>query len=141
MARIVKIDPDKPQEETIEEAARIIKDGGLVALPTETVYGLGTNALNEEAIRKIFEIKGRPPSKPLSILIGRKEDLKQYVQEISETAQTLIEKFWPGPLTLIFKTSSLMPDTMKSENNSIGIRLPDCRIALEIVKASGVPLA
>jgi len=141
MARLIKIDPDRPREETIKEAAKIIKDGGLVAFPTETVYGLGTDALNEEAVRRIFKVKGRSFNKPLSILIGRKEDLRQYVQEISKSAQVLIERFWPGPLTLILRASLLIPDIIKGENNTIGIRMPNCRVALEIVKTSGVPLA
>lgn len=141
MARVLKVDSDHPEKEIIEEAAKLIERGKLIAFPTETVYGLGADALNEEAVKKIFEVKGRPLDKPLSILIGRKEDLGQYVQEIPKVAEALIEKFWPGPLTLIFKTSSLIPDIMKGENNTIGIRMPDCRIALEIVKASRVPLA
>ncbi|MBA7620061.1 Threonylcarbamoyl-AMP synthase [subsurface metagenome] len=141
MAKVLKVDSDHPGKEIIEEAAKIIKDGRLVALPTETVYGLGADALNEKAVRKIFEIKGRPLDKPLSILIGKKKDLKQYVQEIPKSAQVLIERFWPGPLTLIFRASSLIPNIMMGENNTIGIRMPDCMIALEIVQASGVPLA
>lgn len=141
MTKIIKIDPDKPQEETIEEAVRIIKDGGLVAFPTETVYGLGADVLNEEAVKRIFEVKGRSLDKPLSILIGRKEELSKYVQKLPEVAEALIEKFWPGPLTLIFRASSLIPDVIKGKDNSIGIRMPDCKIALEIIKASGVPLA
>jgi len=141
MARLIKIDPDRPREETIKEAAKIIKDGGLVAFPTETVYGLGTDALNEEAVRRIFKVKGRSFNKPLSILIGRKEDLRQYVQEIPKSAQVLIERFWPGPLTLILRASLLIPDIIKGENNTIGIRMPNCRVTLEIVKTSGVPLA
>lgn len=141
MVRIIKIDPDRPREETIKEAAKIIKDGGLVAFPTETVYGLGTDALNEEAVRRIFKVKGRSFNKPLSILIGRKEDLRQYVQEIPKSAQVLIERFWPGPLTLIFKASSLIPAIIRGRDDTIGIRMPDCKIALEIVRTSGVPLA
>lgn len=141
MVRIVKIDSDRPREETIKEAAKIIKDGGLVAFPTETVYGLGTDALNEEAVRRIFKVKGRSFNKALSILIGRKEDLRQYVQEIPKSAQVLIERFWPGPLTLILRASLLIPDIIKGENDTIGIRMPDCKTALEIVKTSGVPLA
>lgn len=140
-ALIIKIDPDRPREETIKEAAKIIKDGGLIAFPTETVYGMGADALNEQAVRRIFKVKGRSFNKPLSILIGRKEDLRQYVQEIPKFAQVLIERFWPGPLTLIFRASLLIPDIIKGENNTIGIRLPNCRVTLEIVKTSGVPLA
>ena len=141
MVRIVKIDPDRPREETIKEAAKIIKDGGLVAFPTETVYGLGADALNEEAVRKIFEVKGRSLDKPLSILIGNKEELSKYIQEIPKAAEILIEIFWPGPLTLIFRVSLLMPDIIRGTNNTIGIRMPDCKIAREIVRASGTSLA
>ncbi len=140
MVKILGVDVDHPEKEKIEEAAKIIKDGGLVAFPTETVYGLGADALNKEAVKKVFEVKGRPHSKPLSILIGRKEELIKYVQKIPKAAEALIEKFWPGPLTLIFEASSLIPDVIKGKDNSIGMRMPDCRIALEIVEASGVPL-
>jgi len=141
MARVLRIDSDHPKKEIIEEAAKLIEEGKLIAFPTETVYGLGADALNEEAVRRIFEIKGRPLNKPLSILIGKKEDLKQYVQKIPEVAEALVEKFWPGPVTLIFRASSLIPDMMKGKNNTIGIRMPNCRVALEIVKTSRVPLA
>ncbi len=141
MAKVLKVDSDHPKKEIIEEAVKLIKEGKLIAFPTETVYGLGADALNEEAVKRIFEIKGRPLDKPLSIIIGRKEELRQCVQEIPKSAQVLIERFWPGPLTLIFRASPLIPDIMMGENNTIGIRMPDCRIALEIVKASGVPLA
>ncbi len=141
MARVLKVDSDHPEKEIIEEAVKLIKEEKLIVFPTETVYGLGADALNKEAVKRIFEIKGRPLDKPLSILIGKKEDLRQYVQKIPKSAQVLIERFWPGPLTLIFKASSLIPDIMMGENSTIGIRMPDCRIALEIVKASGVLLA
>jgi len=141
MARVLEIDSDHPKKELIEEAVKLIKEGKLIAFPTETVYGLGADALNEEAVKRIFEIKGRPLDKPLSIIIGRKEELRQCVQEIPKSAQALIERFWPGPLTLIFRASPLIPDIIKSENNTIGIRMPDCKIALEIIQASEVPLA
>jgi L-threonylcarbamoyladenylate synthase len=139
--RVIKVDPVAPSERKIKEAAGVIKEGGLVAFPTETVYGVGANALNEEAVKKLFEIKKRPPDKPLSLLIGRKEDLGQYVEELPEVARALIEVFWPGPLTVVLKASSLIPGIMKNENNTVGIRLPDCRVAREIVRVSGVPLA
>lgn len=141
MARVLKVDSNHPEKEIIEEATKIIKEGGLVAFPTETVYGLGADALNEDGVRRIFEIKRRPFDKPLGILIGRKEDLGQYAQEIPEVAETLIEKFWPGPLTLIFKASSLIPEIVKGRGNTIGIRMSDCKVALDLVRLSGVPLA
>ncbi len=141
MTEIIKIDPNEPREKIVKKAARIIKDGGLVAFPTETVYGLGADALNEEAVRKIFEVKGRSLDKPLSILIGNKEELSKYIQGIPKAAEILIERFWPGPLTLIFRASLFMPDIIRGTNNTIGIRMPDCKIARKIIQASGVPLA
>ena len=142
MARVLKVDSDHPEKEIIEEAVKLIKEGKLIVFPTETVYGLGADALNEEAVRRIFKVKGRSFNKPLSILIGKKEELSKYVQEIPKSAQVLIERFWPGPLTLILRASLLIPDNIiKGENNTIGIRMPNGRVALEIVKTSGVPLA
>lgn len=141
MLKILKIDSDHPQKEIIGEAAGLIRGGRLVAFPTETVYGLGTDALNEEGVRRIFEIKRRPFDKPLGILIGRKEDLGQYAQEIPEVAEVLMEKFWPGPLTLILKASSLIPEIVKGRGNTIGIRMSDCKVALDLVRLSGTPLA
>jgi tRNA threonylcarbamoyl adenosine modification protein (Sua5/YciO/YrdC/YwlC family) len=141
MLRILKVNINHPEKEIIEEAVRIIKEGGLVAFPTETVYGLGVDALNEKGVRKIFEIKGRPLDKPLSIFISGKEELGQYVQEIPKITQLLIEKFWPGPLTLIFKASSLIPEIVKGRGSTIGVRMPNCKVAFDLVRASGVPLA
>jgi len=141
MVRVLKVDSAHPEKEIIEEATKLIEGGKLIVFPTETVYGLGADALNEEAVRRIFKVKGRSFHEPLSILIGRKEDLRQYVQEIPKSAQVLVERFWPGPLTLILRASLLIPDIIKGENNTIGIRMPNCRVTLEIVKTSGVPLA
>ena len=141
MLKILRIDSDYPQKEVIKEAAQLIKEGKLVAFPTETVYGLGADASNEEAAGRIFEVKGRPRDKALSILIGRKEDLGRYVQEVPEKAPALIEKFWPGPLTLIFKASSLIPETVRGKGNTIGIRMPDSKVALGLIRTAGVPLA
>lgn len=142
MARVLKVDSDHPEKEIIEEAVKLIKEGKLIVFPTETVYGLGADALNKEAVRRIFKVKGRSFNKPLSILIGKKEELSKYVQEIPKSAQVLIERFWPGPLTLILRASLLISDNIiKGENNTIGIRMPNGRVALEIVKTSGVSLA
>ena len=142
MARVLKVDSDHPEKEIIEEAVKLIKEGKLIVFPTETVYGLGADALNGEAVRRIFKVKGRSFNKPLSILIGKKEELSKYVQEIPKSAQVLIERFWPGPLTLILRASLLISDNIiKGENNTIGIRMPNGRVALEIVKTSGVSLA
>lgn len=101
--RIIKIDRERIDEGLMEEAATIIRKGGTVAFPTETVYGLGANGLDEEAVKKIYKAKGRPSDNPLILHISSMEELKPLVDEISEEARLCIEKFWPGPLTIIFK--------------------------------------
>lgn len=124
----------------IKEAADVIKAGGIVAFPTETVYGLGANALDEEAVKKIFVAKGRPQDNPLIIHVADK-DITQYVKEIPPIAKQLIDAFWPGPLTIIFKKTNLIPDVTSANLNTIGIRMPNHPIALELIKSSGVPIA
>ena len=96
-------------EEAIRQAGQIIRDGGLVAFPTETVYGLGGDALNPDSSRKIYAAKGRPSDNPLIVHICRLEDLSKIAAEIPENAKKLAEKFWPGPLTMIFKKTDLVP--------------------------------
>lgn len=103
MTQVIKLDPKNPDIKIINEAAKIIQKGGLVAFPTETVYGLGADALNPLAVKKIFEAKGRPSDNPFIVHIAFKDDLKKIVKNIPQEAEKLIEKFWPGPLTLILK--------------------------------------
>ncbi|WP_066871775.1 L-threonylcarbamoyladenylate synthase [Clostridium mediterraneense] len=124
----------------LDEAAKIIKDGGVVAFPTETVYGLGANALDPEAVIKIFKAKGRPQDNPLIVHVASK-DISEYVEEIPELAVKLMDKFWPGPLTMILKKKSIIPATTSANLDSIGIRMPDSEIALELIKRSGKPIA
>src|SRR5262245_35002319 len=103
MTQVIKLDQTSPQQNHIERAASIIKRGGLVAFPTETVYGLGADAMNEQARQKIFEAKGRPADNPLIVHIGDRRMLDLVARDVSETAEQLIEKFWPGPLTVVLK--------------------------------------
>lgn len=124
----------------IEEAAKALRDGGLVVFPTETVYGLGANALNEDAVKGIFEAKGRPQDNPLIVHVASL-DINRYVSEIPEIASRLMNKFWPGPMTIILKKSSLVPDITSAGLDSIGIRMPENKIALELIRNSGVPVA
>ncbi|KYH34923.1 threonylcarbamoyl-AMP synthase [Clostridium tepidiprofundi DSM 19306] len=126
--------------EAIKEASEVIKIGGLVVFPTETVYGLGANALNEEAVKKIFEVKGRPQDNPLIIHVSD-FDISEYVEEIPEIAYKLIHKFWPGPLTLILKKSNIIPYTTSAGLDTIGIRMPSNVIARELIRESKVPIA
>lgn len=127
-------------EKKIEEAAQIIKDGGIVAFPTETVYGLGADALNVEAVRKIFEAKGRPQDNPLIIHVSSK-DLGKYAYDVPEIAEKLTEKFWPGPLTVILKKKDIVPYVTSANLDSIGIRMPNNEIALKLIQLSGTTIA
>lgn len=124
----------------LREASQIIKEGGIVAFPTETVYGLGANALNEEAVKKIFIAKGRPQDNPLIIHVSDK-DISDYVTNISDIANKLIEKFWPGPLTIILNKKDIVPNVTSANLESIGIRMPSNDIALKLIELSGTPIA
>ena len=131
----------KTTKKTLEEAVKIIKRGGLVAFPTETVYGLGANALDKNAVKKIFKVKGRPLDNPLIVHIAKKEDLNLLVKEISEITKTLIKKFWPGPLTLILYKKEIVPDEVTAGLKVVAIRMPKNKIALDLIKKAGVPIA
>ena len=124
----------------IEEAAEIIRDGGTVAFPTETVYGLGANALNEEAVKKIFIAKGRPQDNPLIVHVASK-DINSLVKEVPPIAQELINKFWPGPLTIILEKKDIIPNVTSANLNTIGIRMPNSEIALKLIELSERPIA
>ncbi|WP_024613956.1 L-threonylcarbamoyladenylate synthase [Clostridium sp. Ade.TY] len=137
IATINKVSDDKKY---IEEAASIIRNGGTVAFPTETVYGLGANALDEESVKKIFIAKGRPQDNPLIVHVASK-NIDEYVKNIPDVAKKLMEKFWPGPMTLILEKKEIIPMRTSANLNTIGIRMPSDEIALELIKESGVPIA
>jgi len=125
----------------LDEAAEIIRKGGTVAFPTETVYGLGADGLNPDAVLKIFKAKERPPGNPLSLLVHSREDLKKVAKNIPEKAVRLMDAFWPGPLTIVLEKNDAVPKITSGDLLSIGLRMPDHRIPLELVKRSGTPLA
>lgn len=139
--KILKINPDNIDKELLNEAVKVIGDGGNVAFPTETVYGLGANGLNEDAIKKIYIAKGRPSDNPLILHISHKDQIIPLVKEISEIANILIGKFWPGPLTIILKRSKIVPDIVTAGLDTVAIRMPDHPIALELISKSNVPIA
>ena len=126
---------------TAETAANIIKNGGLVAIPTETVYGLGANGLDENAVIKIFEAKGRPQDNPLILHISGPEQIEQFAHHIPQSAYDLAEKFWPGPLTIILPAKELIPKRTTGGLDTVGLRCPDCDITREIIRLAGVPVA
>ncbi len=125
----------------IEKSAEVLKNGGLVVIPTETVYGLAANALDENAVKKIYEAKGRPSDNPLIVHIASLDMLKPLVLEIPEKARLLAERFWPGPLTMIFKKSEVVPTTISGGLDTVAVRFPKNEIACEIIKKAGIPLA
>jgi L-threonylcarbamoyladenylate synthase len=139
--KICLIDEKNINQDIINEAGNILKNGGLVSFPTETVYGLGANALDKDAVIKIFEAKGRPQDNPLIVHISDFDEIEPLVLEIPETAKKLMEKFWPGPMTIIFKKSALIPYETSAGLDCVGIRMPSNPVARAIIKASGVPIA
>ena len=124
-------------EKAILQAGEIIKRGGLVAFPTETVYGLGGDALNKESSKKIYEAKGRPSDNPLIVHIAGMEDLLKIVNEIPEQAKALAEKFWPGPLTMVLHKSETVPEETTGGLKTVAVRMPNHKTALELIRAAG----
>ncbi|MEW9123830.1 MAG: L-threonylcarbamoyladenylate synthase [Thermotaleaceae bacterium] len=139
--KIISIDPMHIDEEKLEEAAQILRAGGTVAFPTETVYGLGANALDADAVQKIFQAKGRPSDNPLIVHIAHFEDLLPLVREIPPQTRGLADRFWPGPLTLIFKKGPKIPDVITGGLDTVAIRMPSHPIARKLIERAGVPIA
>ena len=124
-----------------DEAAEIIKTGGLVAVPTETVYGLAGNGLDEEAVKQIYEVKGRPQVKPLSLMVPGAEAMEQYCEDVPQGARLLAQRFWPGPLTIVLKAKGHIPSIVLAGGDTVGLRCPDHPMTLELLKKAGVPFA
>ncbi|KGK99593.1 tRNA threonylcarbamoyladenosine biosynthesis protein [Methanococcoides methylutens] len=132
---------DKDFEAGLKQAAGIIREGGTVAFPTETVYGLGADALNADAVHKIFKAKGRPADNPLIVHIANIDQCSELAEEIPANAFKLMEQFWPGPLTLILKAKDVVPDVTTGGLNTVGLRVPDNPVALELIQRSDKTLA
>ena len=129
--RVLKVDLANPEKEHIKEAAKVLIKGGLVVIPTETVYGIAADSEDKGAMARLTEIKKRPPDKPFSLHLALKQDVERYASDILPAAYRLMESFWPGPLTLVFKAK---------DNAKVGIRIPNHKIALAVIQESGVPL-
>jgi L-threonylcarbamoyladenylate synthase len=138
---IVGIDPNKIDDQLINVCAKILKQGGTVAFPTETVYGLGANALDSEAIKKIFVAKGRPSDNPLIVHVAKTEEILPLVKEIPKRAYDVMEKFWPGPLTIIFEKSNIVPHEISAGLSTVAIRMPSHPIAIKLIEECGLPIA
>ena len=132
---------NETDDEAFHDAANALREGKLVAFPTETVYGLGANALNTEAVEKIYEAKGRPSDNPLIVHIADVSKLNELVAEIPEAAELLIKAFWPGPLTMVFKKSNLVPDIITAGLDTVAVRMPDSSVAQKLIREAGVPVA
>lgn len=141
MTQVIRLDPDHPGHETIYRAASIIRAGGLVAFPTETVYGLGADAMNESAVKKLFEAKGRPADNPLIVHIWNRAMLDLVAANVSLQAEQLIERFWPGPLTLVLRRKPEVAPAVSSGLPSVAVRMPANIIAFEFIKSARTPIA
>ena len=139
--RIVIEERNHIKDEELKEAAGILRSGGLVAFPTETVYGLGGNALDEDAARKIYAAKGRPSDNPLIAHVSCVEEVAPLVKEIPEAGRKLMEAFWPGPLTMIFPKSEKVPYGTTGGLDTVAIRMPDDPVANRLIALAGVPVA
>lgn len=125
----------------IERAAAIIRAGGLVAVPTETVYGLAGNGLDEAAVRKLYEVKGRPEVKPLSLMVSGAEAMERYCANVPAAAYRLAGRFWPGPLTIVLPAKDVVPDIVRAGGDTVGLRCPDSEKTLALLRRADVPLA
>ncbi len=139
--QILVVDPSRPEPEAIERAAKAIQHGHLVAFPTETVYGLGANALNPFAVERIFGAKGRPADNPLIVHIAGSHELLTVASEVPERAWDLISMFWPGPLTLVLRRSPRIPGITAGGLETVAVRVPAHPVALALLRAAGCPIA
>ena len=139
-AGIRKIDPDHPDASLIDEAARIIIAGGVIIFPTRTLYGMGADASKPEAVNRVFSIKKRLSTKPISILVDSNSAVRSQVSEIPPSAEALMEKFWPGRMTIVFRASARVPFNLTAETGKIGIRIPEHPVAVKLVRSLNVPV-
>jgi L-threonylcarbamoyladenylate synthase len=138
---VLRINSKRPNESIIARASKLISSGEIVAFPTETVYGLGANALDPLAILKIYQMKGRPSDNPLIVHVADMKTLRRLVNEISPRDMRIIKKFWPGPVTLVLKKSKIVPKITTGGLSTIAVRMPRNKIALALIKRSGFPIA
>jgi L-threonylcarbamoyladenylate synthase len=138
---LLKVNPENPDPAKMQTAAQIIRDGGLVAFPTETVYGLGADALNPHAVLALFEAKKRPLDNPPIVHIANPSEVYKLAQDVPEKAELLMREFWPGPLTLVFKHSSILSNVTVAGLDTVAIRMPKHKVALALIKQSGCSIA
>ncbi|MCX6021204.1 MAG: L-threonylcarbamoyladenylate synthase, partial [Chloroflexi bacterium] len=138
---LILVDAGNPDPEAIATAAAVLRRGGTVAFPTETVYGLGANALDPEAVERVFAAKGRPSYDPLIVHLASAADLPQVVRSVPEAARLLAAAFWPGPLSLVLPRAAVVPDIVTAGRDTVAVRVPAHPVALALIRAAGVPVA
>src|SRR6185369_161817 len=141
MTQVIRLDPALPRQEAIDLGASIIRDGGLVAFPTETVYGLGADAMNETAVQKLFRAKRRPADNPLIVHVSDRDMLDSVAAGVTPQGERLIGRFWPGPLTLVLKRQPEVARSVSAGLPSVAVRMPSNKIALELIKSARTPIA
>ena len=134
------VDADRPEPDALDAAAAVLKSGGIVAFPTESFYGLGADALAPAAVRRIFEVKGRPETKPLLVLVDSIEQALALAVEPSAGARALMAQHWPGPLTLVLRAAPTVPVEVTAGSGTVGVRVPGHAVALGLVRAAGRPV-
>ncbi len=140
MSRVISIHPDSPEEKLISEVVDSLKKGGICAYPTETFYGLGVDVTNEQAIRHLFDVKRRDSSNPVAVIVSDQSMLSTIVSEIPDKALVLMDVFWPGPLTILFRTNNKISKRLTTNTGKIGIRVSSHPVASALVKKLGRPL-
>ncbi len=140
MTRVVRVNPRDPELPVLKDGAAVLIRGGLVAFPTETFYGLGANALDAKALERVFSVKGRPPDKPLLVLVDSVRMVETLVTTIPPAALVLMARFWPGPVTLVLRAIDGLPAPLTAATGTIGVRLPAHPVAFGLVRAAGVPV-
>lgn len=138
--KIRRIDPINPQHDLIVDAARVIEKGKVVMFPTSFIYGLGADAFNVDAIDKVFRIKKRPYNKPLSVLVKNRKSLYRLVQDIPSYASIIMDRFWPGKITIVFKAKDDLPENLTAGTNTIGVRIPEHPAASALVDVLNNPI-
>ncbi len=136
----VSIHPDIPDPGVLARASTVIRSGGVIVYPTETLYGIGADALNGNALRRVYALKGREGAKPLLIIVDAFERLQPLVEDVSADARRLMETFWPGPLTLVFKASPLVSEELRAGTRTLGARVPSNMFCRSLVEACGRPI-
>lgn len=140
MGLSLKVDPSNPENSVLQYAADFIRVGGLVVYPTDTLYGIGANAFSRRAITEVYEIKKRERMKPLLLIVESVQSLRLLVQEVTPLAAKMMDAFWPGPLTLVFRASDLLPEVLTREEKTIAVRVPSSALCMSLLKLSGCPI-